>query len=248
MRAPASKQIVFTLLLFMFAGLCAEGAAAEPTYPSLEFIKADVRYSGKTVAVGGRTIVGIGIAEAQKPMYFSTWTPAGDGIQDYCLNITSQSGGYFAQALYRRSASDSSGGRHHLPYKPDNAEYLAHLKQLGPTQIGLLLETSACDATISGPYLLAAWRSEVESMPPHKIHVMVNSRSSDQVAIEVYANTAQTPKYGTCKPVPAGRRQGFDRICEVDLHDANRQKIVVTTFSFGGDRNPPVEAEIIVPR
>lgn len=243
---PISRQAKLILLFSGFVAFPAQSPAAEPSYPSLVLESTDERYA-ETVSVGGRTIVGIGVAKPYDAMYFSTWTPEAK-MREFCLTITSQSGNYFAQANYKRAPSDSARGRHRLPYKPNKPEHLALLEKLGPQEIGLLIETSACDHVVAGPYLLGAWWSEVGNTPPEKISVMINSRSSDQVGVEIHADGATAPHYGVCKAVPAGRRQGFDRVCELTLHSASRQKIVVTTFGIGGDRNPPVEAEIIVPR
>lgn len=235
--------------LIVLATCLSHAVAADNAYPSLEYAGGEVNYSGKTVAVGGRTIVGIGVARANADANFSTWMPATDKLRTFCVTITDQSGTFQAALNFRRSKSDKNGGRRGLPFPHKDPKYSEFLAKLSADEIGILVEMSACDDVVAGPYLLGGWKSEIDARPPRRISVMINSRSSDHVALELVAEGRDAaPKYGICRALPSGRRQGFDRICEVDLHDSQKQRIVVTTIGFGGDRNPPVVAEIIVPR
>ena len=246
MRKSGHRTILF--FLFGIAPLLSNPVIAETAYPSLEYAGGEVNYSGKTVAVGGRTIVGIGVARADANTNFSTWMPAAHGLREFCVNITNQSGNFQAALNFRRPESDTTGGRRGLPFLEKNPKYAELMSKLNADQIGMLVEMSACDDVVAGPYLLGGWKSEIDARPPRRISIMINSRSSDHVALELVAEDLDAaPKYGKCRALPSGRRQGFDRICEVELHDAVKQRIVVTTIGFGGDRNPPVVAEIIVP-
>lgn len=223
-------------------------ASAQTSHLSLYLAKGSPEedFSGKEVEVGGRTIVGIGTSvKPGEPKEFSVWAPTASVAGQLCLNVTSQSGAYIAFADYTRDADDSIGSRR-LPY---SSQYLGYLKDLEVSELALLIEASKCDDLVQGPYLVGAWGSVIEKRP-QAIEVMINSRGSDYVAVEVTAKGERSgPGDSKCNPVPAGQRQGFDIICKIKLLDNHdRQTITVNTVGFGGILNPPVQAEILLPK
>jgi hypothetical protein len=167
--------------------------------------------------------------------------PATVDIDGICLNLTSQSGTYVGVAGY---FGDDGGGPRTLPYASE--DYQDYLEALEEEQMGLLIETSACDDRIEGPFLIGAWRSRVPAEHP-EITVMVNSKGSDMVAVQLRPSADGEPgEMALCSPVEAGQRRGYDFVCRATLLPAYRQTIEIHTVGFGGTRNPPVTADIIV--
>jgi hypothetical protein len=191
------------------------------------------------VPVSGQVVVGIGLApehEAGHRDQLAVFLPEDAAAdENICVQAISRDGRYWSKNVF--VLPDLSSAAYVTLDYP--TKHLAEITALDPDDFAVLASAGECRRVLDGEMFIADWRP-MDDAKPDRVKVFVNSSRSDTF---ISARTQDGKRFqrSRCRRLQAGRRTGYDTICELNLSASPGGDIRIEILRRKYDRSlPPV--------